>query len=338
MGRAVEFDIFKLLPPWTRRVARAVLPAAFIDAVRGRLLHTVYGIGKGVVSRESRLATLLRRRVLRARPVLYHLDVHIADHCNMRCRGCSHFSNISKPYLTDIAEFSEDMHRLAGLLSVREIYLLGGEPLLHPQVDRFVREARDAFPRTTIYLFTNSTLVMRMPESVWRALAETHVVLYCDRYPVDLPVDEIDRTAAEHGVKVRWTEDRSEFFTIPLDLTGSQDAAASFAACSGVDNCVNLRHGRLYPCARIAYIDIFREHFGREDLAATDADSISIYGDVDRWAVMDFLKTPVPWCRHCDQEHLYRYPWSKSGAESGIEQWTATGPSETPESNEGESR
>ncbi|PKQ36686.1 MAG: hypothetical protein CVT59_11565 [Actinobacteria bacterium HGW-Actinobacteria-1] len=322
MRRAVEFDVFKLMPEWSRKAARAVLPASFVDASRDRVLAIFYGFGKSYVDRESRLVTFIRRRMLHTKPVLHHLDVHIADHCNLRCRGCSHFSNIAAPALVDLDEFSADMHRLARLMRVRDIFLLGGEPLLHPQLDRFIREARDAFPRTAIYLFTNSTLVTRMPEVVWRALAETGVILYCDRYPVDLPVDEIDRMAAEHDVTVKWTEDRSEFFSIPLDLTGSQDAAASFAACSGVDNCVNLRHGRLYPCARIAYIDILREHFGIDDLAATEADSISISGDVDPWKIMDFLKAPVPWCRHCDQEHLYWYPWSKAGSEAGIEQWT----------------
>ncbi len=303
---------------------RAVLPDAVVDGVRRRLLRTLYGIGKGVVSRETRLATFLRRRVLHAKPVLYHLDVHIADHCNMRCRGCSHFSNISEPYLTDINEFSADMHRLSELLVVKEIFLLGGEPLLHPNVDEFVRVAREWYPRARIYLFTNSLLVTRMSETVWRALAETGVVLYCDRYLVDLPVDEIDRMAKAYGVTVKWTEERDRFFTIPMDLDGAQDAAESFSACNGVDNCVNLRHGRLFPCARIAYIDIFREHFGIEGLEATEADSIPIYGNAKPWEIMDFLLAPVPWCRHCDQEHLYWYAWERGAA--GIKQWTDVAP------------
>lgn len=326
MRRVVEFDVFKLAPKWSRRAARALLPAAVVDASRDKVLGTFYGLGRSSVDRQSRLATFLRRRVLHTRPVLYHLDVHIADHCNMRCRGCSHFSNISKPYLTEIDEFSADLRRLSELLVVEEIFLLGGEPLLHPKVDEFVRVAHQCYPRARIYLFTNSLLVTRMPEKVWRALAETGVVLYCDRYLVDLPAAEIDHMAAGYGVTVKWTEERDRFFSIPIDLEGTQDATESFAACSGVDNCVNLRHGRLFPCARIAYIDVFREHFGIEGLEATDADSISIHGDVDPWKLMDFLTAPVPWCSHCDQEHLYWYPWSKAGADTGIEQWTDVAP------------
>ncbi len=321
MRSHVEFDVFRLIPGWARRAARRVLPASFVDSSRDKVMSTLYGFGRSSVDREPAFATFLRRRVFHARPVLFHLDVHIADHCNMRCRGCSHFSNIAEPALADVDEFDRDLARLAEIFgTIRDIFLLGGEPLLHPRVDEFVRIAARHFPRTSIYLFTNSTLVTRMDERVWKALSDTGCILYCDRYPVDLPIAEIERLAEEHHVRLKWTEDRDEFFTIPIDLEGSQDAAASFSACSGVDNCVNLRHGRLYPCARIAYIDIFREHFGIEGLEATEDDSISIHGDADPWEIMDFLLAPVPWCRHCDQEHLHSYPWSRG--ERSIGQWT----------------
>lgn len=317
----MEFDVFKLTPAWSRKAVRALLPARFVDAARRTIIHVLYERNAGTVLRELKAITFLRRRVLHSRPVLYHLDIHVADHCNMRCRGCSHFSNIAEPALADPEEFSRDLHRLAEVFAgVREIYLLGGEPLLHPDVARFVRIAYECFPHAKTYLFTNSLLVTRMPEEVWTALAETGVVLYCDRYPVEVDNDKIAEMATERGVRLKWTQDRDRFFTIPIDLEGTRDAAESFAACSGVDNCVNLRHGRLYPCARIAYIDIFRERYGIEGLQATDADSISIYGSETPWEIMDFLLSPVPWCRHCDQGSLHWYEWSKG--EQSIGQWT----------------
>jgi len=318
----------KAVPASVRKAARAVLPARVVDAAKAKIIYLLYERNASTVQRGSRPTVFLKRRVLRRKPTLYHLDVHVTDHCNMRCRGCSHFSNISKAGFADLDEFTSDFNRMAQLFDVAEIFLLGGEPLLHPHVADFVRVAHAAFPKAKTYLFTNSLLVPRMRDEVWRALAETGVVLYCDDYPVELERETIDELAAAHGARIKWTEPRSEFFTIPIDVDGTQDAAESFAACSGVDNCVNLRHGRLYPCARIAYIDIFREHFGIEGLAATDADSISIYGEADAWRIMDFLLSPVPWCRHCDQKHVEWYPWGRG--EQSIEQWTC--PSECPPS------
>lgn len=318
----VEFDVFRLFPEWSRKAARAVLPGRFVDALRRGLIHAFYERYRSTILREPKAVTFLRRRVLRSRPVLYHLDVHVTDHCNMRCKGCSHFSNISPKVFVDPATFERDFRRMAELFAgVKEVYLLGGEPLLHPRLADLIRVAHRCFPRAKTYVVTNSLLVTRMDASVWTALAETGVILYCDLYPVGLPVTEIDALAAAHGARIKWTEPRDQFFTIPIDVEGGQDAAASFAACEGVDNCVNLKDGRLYPCARIAYIDIFRERYGVDGLQATDADSMSIYGDVDGWQLMDFLLTPVPWCRHCDQEHLHFYDWERG--DSSMEQWTA---------------
>jgi hypothetical protein len=309
-----------MMPAWSRKAVRAVLPASAVDAAKKKTIHVLYERHAGTVLREARVLTWARR-TFGGRPVLYHLDVHVTDHCNMQCRGCSHFSNISEPYFADPQEFAKDLRRMAEIFAgVREIFLLGGEPLLHPQVDEFVRIAHECFPKAKTYLFTNSLLVTQMPERVWEALAETEVILYCDRYPVNLPFERIDAMAAERGVALKWTEDRDSFFTIPIDLEGAQDAAASHAACNGVDNCINLRHGRLYPCARIAYIDIFRDRFGIEGLEATEDDSISIYGEVRPWEIMDFLLSPVAWCRHCDQDNVTWYPWSRGAKE--IEQWT----------------
>ncbi len=276
-----------------------------------------------MVSREPRPVVWLRRAVLRRKPVLYHFEVHITDHCNLNCRGCAHFSNLCEPTFAELGALESDMARMAGHFSaVHQIYLLGGEPLLHPQVAEFVRMARQYFPTTTISLMTNGTLVTRQGEEFWSALHDTGVILLCDSYPIDLPVDEINRLGTEHEVKVEWTVPRVEFFKIPIDPNGGHDPAASFRACQGFNNCPIVKDGRIYPCAYVAFADVFRERFGVDGLDVTDADSISIASDVDGDAIMAFLSTPVPWCRHCDMDGRSFVTWGRSTR--SIAEWTST--------------
>ncbi len=304
---------------WVGRVARAVLPAKLADSVRDRVRRRFYRT-ISMVSRERPSAVWFRRAVLRHKPVLYHFEVHITDHCNLSCKGCAHFSNLCKPTFADLAEFESDMNRMASLVSVRQIYLLGGEPLLHPQVAEFVRVARKAFPRTRIYLMTNGMLVTRMNEDFWKSLADTGVILLADSYPIGLPVEEIDRLGREHSATVEWTEPREQFFKIPIDESGGHDAAASFAGCQGFNNCPIIRDGRLYPCAYVAYADVFRERFGVEGLKPTEADSISIRDAPDPEKVMEFLKNPIPWCANCDMDAREFYAWGRS--RRTIDEWT----------------
>lgn len=305
-----------------RQLAERVLPASAAGRLR-RAVRRHYARDISMVSRDPALVTWFRRVVLRRKPVLFHFEIHITDHCNLNCKGCAHFSNLCPPTFADLGEFEADMRGMARLFSgVRQIYLLGGEPLLHPQVAGFVRSARAIFPDTRISLMTNGVLVTRMNEEFWTALAQTGVILLCDSYPINLPVAEIDRLGQEHGVTVEWTIPRKEFFKIPIDPAGGHDAAESFAACQGFNNCPIVRDGRLYPCAYAAFADVFADRFGLEGIDATSADSISVRDETDGNAVMDFLLQPIPWCAHCDMASREFYEWGRSSR--SLDEWTAT--------------
>jgi MoaA/NifB/PqqE/SkfB family radical SAM enzyme len=203
---------------------------------------------------------------------------------------------------------------------VTQAYLLGGEPLLHPELPAFLFAARKHLPHTKLYLLTNGTLVIRQEPAFWQALHETQTILLCDAYPIGLPVEEINALGARFDVKVEWTDARGEFFKIPLDLAGGQDPEDSFKRCSGINNCPMLRDGRLYPCAFTAYADVLRDRFDLDALEVGDRDSISILDDRDPQEVLDFLRRPVPYCRHCDFDHFELYPWGRT--ERKVEEWT----------------
>jgi len=265
-----------------------------------------------MVSREGAAKRWFSTRIMRKRPRLYHFEIHVTDHCNLNCRGCDHFSNLCGPTFLGPDEFESDMAAVAGRLDIDDIYLLGGEPLLHPQIGDFARIARRCFPNARICVMTNGTLVTQMGPGFWAALAETDTVLLCDLYPIGLPVDDIEALGAKSGVTVEWTERRDEFFKLPIDLDGRQDPADSFSRCQGLCNCPMVRHGRMYPCAYAAYADVLGGHFGLPGLEAGEADSVSLHDDRDPREIVDFLLNPIPWCRHCDFDSFEMYPWAHS--------------------------
>jgi molybdenum cofactor biosynthesis enzyme MoaA len=48
------------------------------------------------------------------------------------------------------------------------ILLMGGEPLLHPELERFFPAARTAFPSAKIKIVTNGILLSKKEDSFWR--------------------------------------------------------------------------------------------------------------------------------------------------------------------------
>jgi MoaA/NifB/PqqE/SkfB family radical SAM enzyme len=316
--------ILQHIPPSVRGAVRDLLPERVVEAARESLLRRTHF--KSMVSRDSRTSRWFRLNVLRQRPRLYHFEIHITDHCNLNCKGCAHFSNLCEPTFTNLTEYEADIRAMSGIFSaVDQIYLLGGEPLLHPDVASFVRVARCVFPNSRIYLMTNGILVTRMDDEFWRALAGSRVVLLCDSYPIRLPIDEIEGLGERFGVTVEWTISRREFFKIPIDANGGHDPARSFKRCQGFNNCPIVRDGRLYPCAYVAFADVFRERFGIEGLRVDGRDWVSIREHPDPAEVMKFLTRPVPWCENCDMEHRELFEWGVS--KGVIDEWTIVGPS-----------
>ena len=315
-------SILNTVPGAARRFARRVLSDEVVDSLRTGVLRTFYL--RSMVEREPASVVWFRRHVLRRKPALHHFEIHLTDHCNLNCKGCAHFSNLCTPTFADLAEFEDDMRSMAHMFSsVRQIYLLGGEPLLHPNVSKFVYAARTAFPKhTRIYLMTNGTLVTQMKDDFWQALHDTKTILLVDDYPIAIPRVDIDLMGKAKQVKVEWTAPRTQFFKVPIDPAGGHDAAWSFKECQGYNNCPIVRDGKLYPCAYIAYADVFRDAFGINGLTVYPTDSISIRDETDPEKVMEFLRNPVHWCSNCDMGNREFFQWGLSKGE--ISEWTCT--------------
>jgi len=297
-----------------------VLPKPYGERLWSRLIGR-YDSGS-LICRETRTQAALRRISGRP-PRLHHLDIHLTDHCNLNCRSCEHYSSISEPVFADLAEFEKDLQRLSELFSgIDQVYLLGGEPLLHPQVKEFVRVARRYLPDTRLCLMTNGLLVPRMDDAFWTALRETGTILLCDMYPGVANVEKIEALAGVNGVTVEWMEPIEEFFRAPIDTTGGCSPSDSFARCIGLSNCAIIKDGRMYPCAHIAYANILRKRFDIDELEPTDKDSISIYEGASGDDVVDFLMSPRPWCANCDYCALEYFPWGRT--ERNIDEWVRT--------------
>ena len=308
---AAEVALIDLIPGGVRHLARAVLPDKTAEALRETVVQRYYVPSN--ITREPAGQAFVRRWVKHARPTLYHLDMHITDHCNLNCKGCETYSSLSSPRFASLEVFDRDMTRLAELFeSIGQIYLMGGEPLLHPELPAFIRSARKRFPRTKLVLLTNTLLVPRMGDEFFLALRETDCILMCDLYPVGIDIEAVEALCREHGVRLEWTPPVEEFHKVPIDGLGSCDAGRMHLLCKQVANCAIARDGRLYPCQRAAFADIIAERFDMPELNATAADSISLSAVPSGDAAIDFLMQPIPWCAKCDFDAKETYEWART--------------------------
>jgi organic radical activating enzyme len=269
-----------------------------------------------------------------ARRVL-HFEVALTGHCNLNCQNCNHFSPLSEEWFADLETFSRDIERLSNLFGKKAewIHLLGGEPLLHPEVEKFFSVARSAFPNARIQLVTNGLLLSRKDDFFWRECFTHNIEISITVYP---GMEKQFQTARDkgasfgvmvtpYGVEIISDNDLKFIktsFHFPMDLTGSQSCKESFLQCPVLQwKCAQIYQGRLYHCARVAYIHLFNNYFG-QSLPTCEQDSLDIYTAKNAKEILNFLARPIPFCRFCNVKKFSRnHPWGQT--KKDIREWTA---------------
>lgn len=253
------------------------------------------------------------------------LETHLVEHCDLNCQMCTHFSPLARPQFTQLESFSRDMSRLRELFcdAVSYIMLLGGEPLLHPEVAEFLAVTRNHFPSTEVILYTNGLKLPQMKADFWESCKTNHITIVLTRYPISADYDRIDELLAKHGVTYQYCNTpgrskKSSYF--PLDLRGAQDPRQSFLTCDMANRCIFLRDGRLYTCVLIPNIQHFNAYF-HQNLEVSPFDSIDIYQAASGTEIMRFLASPPPFCRYCDvSRRTVLCEWTRSNRD--IKEWT----------------
>lgn len=252
-------------------------------------------------------------------------EVSLAEHCNLNCAGCDHFSPLAEPEFADYEEMARDFERLSSLFHghAKEIRLLGGEPLLHPDLIKFFGMARRNFPDAVIIIVTNGLKLLDQPEEFWLACKENDIAIRPTKYPIPLDFKEMEKRAADYGVKYGYYGNSGivtktvNFYR--LDVEGRQDIRRNFLFCLRANNCISLRHGKLYTCSVAPTARHLGRYFGK-DLEACPEDSIDIYRAISAREILEFLTKPIPFCRHCMVDDVrWDQPWSQSSRK--IEEW-----------------
>lgn len=128
-------------------------------------------------------------------------EVHLTEHCNLNCKGCDNYSPLAEKEFLDIEEFKRDCGRLSELFKgkIEELSLLGGEPLLHPQIADFLEISRKNFPIGEIRIITNGLLLPKMNEKFWENCRKYDIVISPTRYPINFDYEGVEEMAYSGG-------------------------------------------------------------------------------------------------------------------------------------------
>jgi MoaA/NifB/PqqE/SkfB family radical SAM enzyme len=196
------------------------------------------------------------------------------------------------------------------------IQLLGGEPLLHPDLITILNIAGKYFSQYDLRIVTNGILLLKHENIFWETCKKNNIKVIIIKYPISLPFDEIEKTVKAYGTLLEYYgntgTELEQMHKMPLDLYGTENIQKSFDLFYKSNSCIMLDEGKIYTCATIPYIKYFNKQFGT-DLQVSKKDYVNIYAVKDIEEVFDFLCKPMPFCRYCNTKSpVYGISWEPS--------------------------
>jgi hypothetical protein len=194
--------------------------------------------------------------------VIRSMGILISNQCNMTCVGCNHLrDHYRKADNVDleIGSVLSDLTRVAEAADfIKTVVLVGGEALLHPNVEQII-EGILAMPRIGVLLIiTNGTVIPRS-ERVFTLMQNPRVMVevsgYGDNVPKHLRLKRgtFLEKLTSLGINHRYVETLmwTDFGGFEARGYEEEEIRKIYKSCCFVSN--DMFNGRLFKCSRSAY-------------------------------------------------------------------------------------
>lgn len=95
------------------------------------------------------------------KPKLDFLEVMIVNVCNLSCRGCTTFSDLTHSGYVTWEQGRSWLEPWANRIDIQAVGLMGGEPLINPELRNWLIGIREMLPHAQIRFVTNGLLLDR---------------------------------------------------------------------------------------------------------------------------------------------------------------------------------
>jgi hypothetical protein len=150
---------------------------------------------------------------MKIKPVLPFLETMITQVCNLACAGCTNYSDLSHKGYVSWKDGKEQLKKWLEIVDIPDFGIMGGEPLINPQVEDWLVGVRELMPNAQIR-FTTNGLLMHKHTGIIKLMHELGNVVF--KITVHTPDDEILKSTiddifnnfqwaevTEYGIK-RW--------------------------------------------------------------------------------------------------------------------------------------
>lgn len=246
-----------------------------------------------------------------------YIEFWATSHCNLNCKGCSSCSPIAKKWFLDLKSMRRDLMRLNELdIDIHNITILGGEPLLHPELSKIMDIVKEVYSDARLGLITNGLMLMQMPCEFWNACAKYNAKLSITCFPV--MSEDLRRKIEEklQNEKLDYDITNKKRFNKILTQNHTGDIQKITDAC-GCNHAYNLKDGKVARCTVPMAMPILNARFNARML---ETGTYDIYTAKSGAEIIDFFSKPNESCRNCSAKPI-KVDWEMADAQPQLSDW-----------------
>lgn len=249
---------------------------------------------------------------------LPHMEFRIAEHCNLNCKMCTEYcALVTKPTFMSFEKFTRDFSQLRKFIDdFGAIRILGGEPLLNPEVGKYVKFCRELYPITPLHLVTNAILLPKMSDEFFDTVRENDVEICISFYPpMQSKMPQIQQLLDQKRVRYN-IGSLVNIFSKNQVLERHNFAEQVFKGC-GWSQCHNFCDGKIAACFKPFVTKYFNAYY-HKDLPEDGAIDLYSEGLTTEKLKAQLLK-PFDRCSYCTNS--LGYSWGTVSHLSPISDW-----------------
>jgi cyclic pyranopterin phosphate synthase len=204
---------------------------------------------------------------------------------------------------------------LASVLAPSRVQLVGGEPLLHPDLAAVARAVRDSGISPHVRVISNATVLQRITDRLLDVIDDLHLSVYPGFDPSPDDVHDIAQRCVARNVEMQIKY--FDYFREPFALIGIQDhglVRRIYTACKMAHawHCHTVEEGYFYKCPQSLFLSVTGHGANADD--ATQRVSIDGRASLGN-EIRQFLESSEPLlsCARClgSVGRLYKHEQQK---------------------------
>lgn len=233
-------------------------------------------------------------------------EIHVAEHCNLKCRDCCNISPFNAKKFIEISEVTEICAFVNKHLIPDVFKVAGGEPTLHPKLDEILQTIKQLCPGVIVRVVSNGLLLHRMSEIFWKHIDQLTISNYISAPVKPQLLEQIRQKARINEVvlNVKYVEQFNEIF-VEDKMEDSHRIQQIYDDCWMRHRCLIVRNGYFYKCTRAAYMNEYLTMKGLPvsagDSSYSVEDGIPVDDPLFQEKAIEYLNSvqPLQSCSYC---------------------------------------